>query len=139
MLPNFTVAGINYVDSPLIDSLNIKEGTLNNDDIFPTIDDGTSINEIVQVDAIEDDAAGFTIYIKDIGFDINDKLTSETAVLAMKDGYLKGYEFEIASVTPDVTVVGAAYRIVLKRDTSIENTPLPNNITAVQSGDKYVL
>ena len=139
MLPNFKTSGINYVDSPLLDANNIKEGILFNDDIFPTIDDGTSINEIVQVDTIEEDAAGFTIYIKDIGFDINDKLTQEVATLSMTTGYLKGYEFEISSVTPDATVVGAAYKLILKRDTSIENTPLPNNITRIKSGDKYVL
>jgi|GEM_PF-3959460 len=131
MLP-YVTAKTNYIDSTNIDLNNIKEGVLENKDIFPSIEDGSGINEIVSVQAIEDDDAGFTIEIKNLGFSIEDQIIAgKTAVMAMTSGYLSGYEFDIHSINGN--------NITLVRNTEIENNPLPNNITAVRSGDRFVL
>lgn len=139
MLPNWKTTGINYVDSPLLDPNNIKEGILPNEDIFPSIE-GTGLNDIVQVDPIGIDDAGFTIYIKDIGFNIWDKtIAGRTPQIEMINGFLEAYQFDINSVVPDTSVVGAAYKLILIRNTDIENMPLPNNDTAVMAGNRFVV
>ena len=148
MLPNFVSTGVNHIDSPLIDLNNIEEGELSNDSIFPSINDGTGRNQIVLMDNIEEDLqAGFYVHIKDIGFNINDKLTSKPPVLSMISGLTTGLEFEITEVIPytdagfpeEDKITGAAYRLLCKRNTTIENRPLPNNVVKMINGDKFVL
>lgn len=131
MIPD-VAAQFNYVDSPNIDYNNIKEGIITNEDIFPSLEDGSGLNEIVSVDSISTDDKGFTVYIKDLGFDINDViLEGQKPLISMTSGLLNGYEFEIHKVE--------GQKLVLIRNTDIENNPLPNNITAIQAGDRYVL
>jgi hypothetical protein len=131
MLPD-VAAQFNYIDSTNIDYNNIKEGVITNEDIFPSLEDGSGLNEIVSVDEIELDDAGFVVYIKDLGFDIESViLAGQEAVLSITSGYLTGYEFKIHKVE--------GQKLTLVRNTDIENQPLPNNITAIQAGDRYVL
>lgn len=139
MLPDWKTTNINYVDSPLIDLNNIKEGILPNEDIFPSLE-GTGLNDIIQVDPIADDDAGFTIYIKDLGFDIKDQLIKgRTAVIEMVNGLLEAKSFDIHSIEADTSVAGASYKLVVIRNTDIVNMPLPNDITAIKTGDRFVL
>lgn len=66
-----------------------------------------ALDEVVSAEQLTDngapDEAGeiakgtFTVTLKDVGFDINDYLTSETAVISMKSGMCAGRDFEIAS------------------------------------------
>jgi hypothetical protein len=53
-------------------------------------DDGT-------MDSLKEgeDVPPFTITLKDVGFNINDYLTSETATISMKNGMCGGRDFEI--------------------------------------------
>ncbi|MDX1365413.1 MAG: hypothetical protein R3243_14470 [Arenibacter latericius] len=131
MIPD-VAAQFNYVDSPNIDYNNIKEGVIINEDIFPSLEDGSGLNEIVSVDYINPEDKGFVVYIKDLGFDINDViLPGQKPTVSMTSGYLSGYEFEIHKAE--------GQKLTLIRNTDIENNPLPNNITAIQAGDRYVL
>lgn len=140
MLPNFKTTGINYVDSPLLaNGETPSEGILVNEEIYPSINDGTGRNEVVSMEAIGDDDAGFYLNIKDLGFNIEDKLVAgKTPKLSMISGLLKGYEFEIVKIEPS-TVIGATTRLQLRRNTDIENHPLPNNITVIKLEDRFVL
>lgn len=93
------------------------------DEIYPSIEGMTAeqlkaagvacnstgrLDELVSADQMSDDGVGiingdkseadpptFKVTIKDLGFDINDHLTTETAVLSFKTGMLGGREFEI--------------------------------------------
>lgn len=131
MLPN-TTAQTNYIDSTNIDLNNIKEGVLENKDIFPSIENGTGQNEIVSVETIEETDAGFVVTIKDLGFDIWDSvIAGQTPKIEMTSGFLEGYSFDIHEIDGQT--------VTLIRNTDIENQPLPNNITAIRSGDRYVI
>jgi hypothetical protein len=132
MLPPPAEAKTNYIDSTNIDLSNIKEGVLENKDIFPSIENSTGQNEIVSVQTIEETDAGFVVEIKDLGFDIWDNIIAgHTPQIEMTSGFLEGYAFDIHEIDGQT--------LTLIRNTDIENQPLPNNITAVRSGDRYVI
>jgi hypothetical protein len=97
------------------------DGSGDLEEIFPTLegitaeslkDAGIDVNAtgeldvIVSAEQIEDDGiipeegqgglkGSFTVELKDIGFDINDYLSTEAATLSMKDGMCGGRDFEI--------------------------------------------
>ena len=78
----------------------------------------------------------FTITLKDIGFDINDYLTGETAVISMKDGMCGGREFEIVkaekSASNTVLTCNRVYDESIKRF-------FPYSAYNIKPGDKFVL
>lgn len=132
MLPPPATAQTNYIDSTNIDLNNIKEGVLPNEDIFPSIENGTGQNEIVSVETIGESDAGFVIEIKNLGFDIWDSvIVGHTPQIEMTSGYLEGYAFDIHEIKGQT--------ITLIRNTDIENQPMPNNRTAIRSGDRFVI
>lgn len=142
MLPDFVATGIDYIDSTNIDLNNIKEGVQTFEDIYPSIegatdDLGVALDEILSVETITNPETdpSVVVHIRDIGFDINDYLTSVDALMAMKTGKLGGYEFIINKVEKEVN----GYKITLVRNTDDESFPLPNNVTAIEAGDKFVL
>lgn len=110
--------------------------------------DNGHLDEIVSATQIADDgippvdgeekemAETFNITLKDIGFDINDYLTTENATISMRDGKCEGREFEIDEVTKS----GNKYVLKCKRtlDDSL-NRYFPYNDYNLTSGDKYVL
>jgi len=143
MIPNFAITGIDYVDAPvvMIEEYGIRESSITFEDIFPSIEEvvygGNRIDEIVSVDAIDLESDYFTVEVNDLGFDINDYLTSKSAVLSIKGSnsdnsptYLGGYEFEIVDVT------GNKIRMLKNQS---DNNILPDNITTVRAGDRFVL
>lgn len=143
MLPNFAKTGIDYVDAPeeTIEEYGIREGSKVFDDIFPSIEEvvyqEVRIDEIVSVEPIDLDSDYFTVHVNDLGFDINDYLTSQSPVLSIKgsnsDGsatYLGGYEFEI------VEVEGNAIKLLKNQS---DNNILPDDVTTVRAGDRFVL
>lgn len=105
-----------------------------------------ALDEAVSAEQIEDnglpDEDGkieketFTITLKDIGFDINDYLTGETAVISMKDGMCGGREFEIVkaekSASNTVLTCNRVYDESIKRF-------FPYSAYNIKSGDKFVL
>ena len=129
MLPGFPEETQDpYIDSPNIETLGIREGSVffdgsdsDLDVIKPSIEcmtaeqlksAGISVNasgpldEIVEAEQTTDDGLwedldegeevpNFTITVKDLGFDINDHLTTEEAVISMKSGMLGAREFSI--------------------------------------------
>ena len=79
----------------------------------------------------------FTIYTRDLEFDINDYLTSETARISIKGTnsdssatYLGGYEFEIVEVEGN--------KITLLKNQA-DNNILPDQVSTVRAGDRFVL
>ena len=78
----------------------------------------------------------FTVTLKDIGFDINDHLSSDTATLSMKDGMCGGREFEIEKCERK----GNKWILTCKR---VEDSSLglyfPYKDYNIKKGDKYVL
>lgn len=80
--------------------------------------------------------ATFRVTLKDLGFDINDHLTTETAAISFKSGMLGWREFEIA----ECKKVGNNYELELKRvyDEDIKLWFPYKNYNA-KAGDKFVL
>ncbi len=78
----------------------------------------------------------FTVTLKDLGFDINDYLTPETAAISFKSGKLGGREFEIVSCKKS----GNNYVLELNRvyDDSIQLW-FPYKGYNAEKGDKFVL
>ena len=94
-------------------------------------DDGT-------MDNLKDgeDIPPFTITLKDIGFDINDYLTSETATISMKNGMCGGRDFEITKCEKK----GNKYILTCNRiyDEGLK-LYFPYKDYNIRGGDKFVL
>ena len=106
----------------------------NLDEVFDAeqlTDDGT-------MDNLKDgeDIPPFTITLKDIGFDINDYLTSETATISMKNGMCGGRDFEITKCEKK----GNKYILTCNRiyDEGLK-LYFPNKDYNIRGGDKFVL
>lgn len=145
MLPNFATTGIDYVDAPaeLIEEYGIREGANIFEDVYPSIEEidlgQGRIDEIIKVDPIDVDSDYFTIHTRDLGFEISNYWTAETPRLSIKgsnsDGsptYLGGYEFEIIQ---DETS-GTTFKLLKNQS---ENKILPDDVTTVRAGDRFVL
>lgn len=81
-----------------------------------------------------DEVPGFKVTIKDIGFDINDYLSTETATLVMKTGMCGGREFTIVKVEK----VGNKYVLECQRTEDVSHY-FPYNPYLIKAGDKFVL
>lgn len=143
-----------YIDSANAAELGIREATIffdgkDGEDIYPSIewiDDGTEAHNPVNVvtvgSDIEDDGLfedgepipDFYITIADIGFDINDYLTEETATISMKDGMCGGREFTIAGCEK----VSGGYRLRLQRKEDV-GVYYPTRIFKIEPNNKFVL
>ena len=90
----------------------------------------------IEGDKSEADPATFKVTLKDLGFDINDHFTTETATLSFKTGKLGGREFEIV----DCKKEGNNYVLELNRvyDDSIKLW-FPYKDYNAATGDKFVL
>ena len=76
----------------------------------------------------------FKLTIKDIGFDINDYLSGETATISLKTGMNGGREFEILSCEK----VGNKYVLTCNRVEDIGRF-FPYSSMNINAGDKFVL
>ena len=156
-----------YVESDNVAELGVREGTIFFDgsgdleEIYPTMegmtaedleDAGIHVNAtgaldvVADAEQIEDDGVApeegeiqgtFTITLKDIGFNINDYLsTSGAATLSMKDGMCGGRDFEITECKQE----GSGYVLTCKRvlDESLD-LYFPYKDYQIKSGDRYVL
>lgn len=141
------------------------------DEIYPSIEGMTAedlhkagvpcnstgaLDEIVSAEQMTDDGVGeinegeteatakpptFKVTLKDLGFDINDHLTTETATLSFKTGMLGGRDFEIVGckkVESNGKVTG--YELELNRvyDDGIKLW-FPYSAYNAKTGDKFVL
>lgn len=82
----------------------------------------------------------FSVWIKDVGFDINDYLTTETAQISMKSGFCAGRDFEIVECEKKVLLNATYYVLTCKR--VVDNDiwfAFPNTTYPIQQGDKFVL
>ncbi|HRS68458.1 MAG TPA: hypothetical protein P5564_07600, partial [Paludibacteraceae bacterium] len=78
----------------------------------------------------------FKITLKDIGFDINDYLSANTATISMKNGLCGGREFEILSCVKEGNKYILTCNRVLDEGIGLYFPYAPMNIKA---GDKFVL
>lgn len=114
-----------------------------------TLDSGDNgnLDEILSAEQMTDDGylpddgsnispSSFTVTLKDIGFDIKDYLTDETAKISFTSGALVGRTFEITNVVKD----GKKQILTLTRylDDDIQWV-FPNKIYNAKAGDKFVL
>lgn len=109
--------------------------------------DNGKLDEVADAEQLTDDGTmddieegenipAFTITLKDIGFDINDYLTSEAATISMKSGMCGGREFEIAQCEK----VGNKYVLTCNRsyDESLK-LYFPYKGYNIKPGDEFVL
>lgn len=107
--------------------------------------DNGKLDEIVSAEQVEDNGIlpeegelkkTFILTLKDIGFDINKYLTTETAVISMKDGACGAREFEIVKCEKK----GNKYELTCNRaeDSSIGRV-FPYKDYNIKKGDKFVL
>lgn len=107
--------------------------------------DNGKLDEIVSAEQIEDNGIlpeegelkkTFILTLKDIGFDINKYLTTETAVISMKDGACGAREFEIVKCEKK----GNKYELTCNRseDSSIGRV-FPYKDYNIKKGDRFVL
>lgn len=143
MLPGYLETGKNYIESKNISAYGIRECTMVFEDIYPSIagvelPDIGRIDELVAAEQItkETETKGtFKITIKNIGFNIKDYLTTETATISMKSGSLIGYEFEIVDV---VQLESGNYDITLNKSTR-DDFQVPNVGQNLSAGDRFVI
>jgi hypothetical protein len=119
-------AGI-YVSLDAGDNGNLDEVA----DAEQLTDDGT-------MDSLKEgeDVPPFTITLKDVGFNINDYLTSETATISMKNGMCGGRDFEITKCEKK----GNKYILTCNRiyDEGLK-LYFPYKDYNIRGGDKFVL
>ena len=167
MLPSFPAETLDpYIDSKNIEALGVREGTVFFDgsgdleEIYPSLEGMTAeelkaagvetsatgaLDEIVSAEQITDDGIlegvdnipPFTMVVKDLGFDLNDYLGTESAVISMKDGMCGGRDFEIVSCEKQSD---GSYLLTCNRS---EDTGLglyfPYSGFQITGGDKFVL
>lgn len=96
----------------------------------------------IEGDKTEAEPATFKVTLKDLGFDINDHLTSETATVSFKTGMLGGRDFEIVGCVEikDSYDKVTGYEVELNRvyDDDIELW-FPYSASNAKPGDKFVL
>jgi hypothetical protein len=145
-------------DQRLVDYFGVRPGGKTFDDIYPTISGvkdagGNAIDEIYAVEPLNDtvEADGslaqsyFYVYLYDLGFNINDLLTSEDATLSMKTGYCGGIDFKIVEASPLSATDpyhrdGCRWKFRLEKDvTSSNNYVIPSGNVKPKKGDKFVL
>ena len=149
---------IDYIDAEteIIEEYGIREGILVADDIFPTIEGATfggfEIDEVIAVDEMDDTITNnefvqsyFNIYVRDLGFNPKDEFTVDTPQVSMKNGYLTGYNFDIFDFAdtpidnPAFALGGVKYFRVKKNIEKDGNYALPNEMSMIRSGDRFVL
>lgn len=143
MLPGYLETGKSYIESRNLPAYGIREYTMVFEDIYPSIAGGElpdigRIDELVAAELItkETETKGtFKITIKNIGFNIKDYLTTETATISMKSGSLIGYEFEIVDV---VQLESGNYDITLNKSTR-DDFQVPNAGQNLSAGDRFVI
>lgn len=149
MLPSFKTDGVTdfvLASNEAIAKYGIREGVITYDDIYPSITGmknsaGQAIDEIKSVDAITSETQPtFTVQLYDLGFDLNESLTTDEAQLSMKSGALQGYAFTITKI---VKASDGSYTFTLGRNTleeaDTDNFTVPNKDWNMKAGDKFVL
>lgn len=126
--------------------INIKDANVNENLDEISVSGNIPINpEKVYLDSgnkdYEECDAECYVYLKDIGFDINNcMLSGQTPMLHMKSGKCAGREFEIVRCVYLETTKADRYKLTIKRqkDDTL-NILFPNRDQEIKSGDKFVL
>lgn len=143
MLPGYLETGKSYIESTNISAYGVREYTQLFEDIYPSIA-GVElpgigrIDELVSAEQITEEtetSGSFKVTIKNIGFNIKDYLTSETATISMRSGSLIGYEFEIVEV---IQLENGDYEVTLNKSTR-DNFQVPNAGQNLSTGDRFIL
>jgi len=150
---------VDYIlaEQKLIDYFGIRPGSYTFEDIYPSIEgmvdaNGNAIDTIGGVEDIDDTIKDngdlvqsyFYVYLYNLGFDINEYLTSEDATLSMKTGYcvtnFKIVEASPLKATEPYYNEGCRWKFRLEKDvTSSANYVLPSGNVKPKKGDKFVL
>ena len=143
MLPGYLETGKSYIESTNISAYGVREYTQLFEDIYPSIA-GVElpgigrIDELVSAEQITEEtetSGSFKVTIKNIGFNIKDYLTSETATISMRSGSLIGYEFDIVEV---IQLENGDYEVTLNKSTR-DNFQVPNAGQNLSTGDRFIL
>lgn len=145
MLPSFKTDGkTDYVlaDSATIAKYGIREASMVYDDIYPSITgaiyNGQAIDEIKGVEEVDDNSDSFVIYLHDLGFDLEEHLTTSNVQISMKTGAMQGYTFTMSVIEKQED---NSYKITLGRISAEggDNYNIPNSDWNMKAGDKFVL
>lgn len=127
---------------------------------LPAGDNGI-LNELLDAENPKDDGklpekdkdpikGQFTIYLKDLGFDLSEKgsdgkykyASTETMQISMKSGACVGRVFDVVEngITKDKSLGYTRFKVVCNRftDSSI-NVAFPNSSNEIKTGDKFVI
>ena len=150
MLPSFKKDGkTDFVlaDDATIAKYGIREASMVYEDIYPTITGATNakgerIDKIKSVEPVDDEKSTFVIGLYDLGFDLEEHLTTSNAQISMKTGTLQGYTFELADGGVERLSDGG-YKITLTRN-SLESSEesgfyVPSSSWNMAAGDEFVL
>lgn len=163
MLPGYKTTGEDFITSGKgVANYGERPDVFRDEEIYPSIHNVTGddlraagiqtqavgrVDEIVYMEPIADlTKATFNVWIKDIGFDVNDYKTGIPMALSMRDGWLGGNEFELIKCVGDtsksVEVNGetwvSKYKLTLNRNDN-SNIVLPDDKTYIRTGDHFVL
>lgn len=119
---------------------NLPENDNGNLDEIALVQEITHNGVIEEGENLKAEDSYFYVWLKDIGFDINDHLSaSGTAKISFKSGALAGREFEIAKCE-EQNLLYKQYKLTCKRveDTTIQLV-FPNTMYQPAVGDKFTL
>ena len=145
MLPSFKYDGkTDYIlaDEESIAKYGIRESSVIYEDIYPSITgathNGQAIDQIKSVEAVDDNSGTFVVYLYDLGFDLEEHLTTSDAQISMKTGAMQGYTFTIASIEKQED---GSNKTTLNRVSAEggENYNIPNSDWNMKTGDEFVL
>lgn len=148
MLPSFKKDGkTDFVmaSDEAVAKYGVREASVVYEDIYPTISgmknsSGQAIDEIKAVDTVDDTKSTFVIYLHDLGFDLEEHLTTADAQISMKSGAMQGYAFNMSAIEKQSD---NSYKITLGRITTdssdTDNYSIPNSNWNMKAGDKFVL
>ena len=130
LLASGTVVSLPFGDNRLLDEVLSVADMPSDNGVLPAPDSGTTYTR-----------QEFKIILKDLGFDINNYLSTQAvATISMTGGMCISREFEIVECQKDTSLGYTRYILTClqEADTDI-NIAFPNNTYTVKAGDKFVL
>lgn len=163
MLPGYKTTGEDFITSEQgVANYGNKPDVFRDEDIYPSIHNVTGndlraagiqteavgrVDEIVYMEPVSNPSqATFNVWIKDIGFDVNNYKTGVPMIVSMRDGWVGGNEYELVKCIVDtsksVEVDGktwvSKYKLTLNKNDN-SNIILPDDKTYIRTGDHFVL
>lgn len=149
----FDGSGDNVKIMPSMEGMTAEDLALGGIEVSVPTGDNGNLDEIYEGSIITDNGmlpedgelaeTEFTVVVKNIGFDLNDYLTEDTARIEMKSGMCGGRGFEIVKCEQEVLTISpysGGYVLTCKREADNDlDLAFPNSTYQIKAGDKFVL